>query len=167
LDHSWTCRCCGRSFTTLPMNYSFSAPRNWLALPEAERKARATLTDDLCTIGDNEYYVRGCLEIPVAESAEPLVWGVWVSVSKESFRFILDRWDAPIPDDEPARFGWLATWVNAYPEPGEISCSVYLRSSNLRPLIVLQPSDDPLAIDQRDGISLDRVKQFAADAGHD
>jgi hypothetical protein len=31
------------------MNYSFPAPRNWLALPEAERKARAFLTDDLCT----------------------------------------------------------------------------------------------------------------------
>lgn len=149
------------------MNYSFAAPHNWVALPEAEREARAILTDDLCTIGDNEFYVRGCLEIPVAGSPEPLVWGAWVSVSQDSFRFILDHWDAPNADDEPARFGWLATRVNDYPEPGEIRCSVYLRSNNLRPLIVLQPSDYPLAIDQRNGISLDRVKQFAADAGHD
>lgn len=148
------------------MGYGFTAPRNWLELPEAERATRAKLTDDLCTIDDSEYYVRGCLEVPVSDSSESLIWGVWVSVSKESFRYILAQWDAPIAEDEPPRFGWLSTWIDGYPEPLEIRCHVFLRPSNLRPRIVLEPTDYPLAVEQHRGITLDRVKELAAGAGH-
>ena len=165
MDHTWTCSCCGRTFDTLPMAYGITAPRNWFGLPEAERHSRARLTEDTCTIDDTEHYIRGCLEIPVSDSAEDLVLGVWVSVSEESLQYILDRWTADIPEDEPPRFGWLSTWLGGYPEPHEIRCHVFLRSGTLRPRIVLQPTDYPLAVEQHHGITLDRVKQFAV-AGH-
>jgi hypothetical protein len=148
------------------MDYAFAAPRNWFGLTEAERTTRARLTDDICTIDENEHYVRGCLEIPVADSSEDLIWGVWVSVSEESLRYILSEWNAQIAEDEPPRFGWLSTWISGYPEPHEIRCHVFIRSGNLRPLIVLQPTDYPLAIEQHQGITLERVKQIAAGAGH-
>jgi hypothetical protein len=166
VDHTWTCNCCGRIFETLPMDYGFAAPRNWFGLPEAVRATRAKLTDDVCTIDDTERYIRGCLEIPVSGSSESLVWGVWVSVSERSLRYILARWSSPISQDETPRFGWLSTWINGYPEPHEIRCHIFLRSGNLRPLIVLQPTEYPLAIEQHRGITLDRVKQIAAGAGH-
>src|SRR5262249_12728714 len=114
------------------MDYGFSAPRNWFALAEAERATRAKLSDDICIIDNTERYVRGCLEIPVRDSAEIFVWGVWVSVSEESLRYILAHWDSPIPEDEPPRFGWLCNWIDGYPEPHEIRCNVFLRSGNLR-----------------------------------
>jgi hypothetical protein len=148
------------------MDYGFAAPRNWFGLPEAERPTRAKLTDDICVIDETEHYIRGCVEIPVSDSSESLVRGVWVCVSRESFRYILDRWDSPIPEDEPPRFGWLSTWINGYPEPQGIRCHVFLRSGNLRPRIVLQPTDYPLAVEQHSGITMDRVKEIAAGAGH-
>jgi len=148
------------------MSYGFSAPRNWFGLSEADRSTRATLTEDVCVIDETEHYVRGCVEIPVSDSAESLVWGVWVSVSRESFRYILDRWNSPIPEDEPPRFGWLCTWIDGYPEPQEIRCHVFLQSGNLRPRIVLEPTDYPLAVEQHRGITLDRVKEIAAGDGH-
>ncbi|MBV8407967.1 MAG: DUF2199 domain-containing protein [Alphaproteobacteria bacterium] len=123
------------------MDYAVAAPRNWFGLPEAERAARSKLTQDTCVIDGAEYYVRGCVEIPLSDSSEPFVWGVWVSVSRESYRYILDRWDSPIPQDEPPRFGWLNTWISGYPEPHEIRCHVFLRSGNLRPRVVLQSTD--------------------------
>ena len=92
-------------FHALPMAYGFAAPRSWFGLPEAERATRATLTDDVCTIDDTERYIRGCLEIPVSGSSESLVWGVWVSVSEESLRYILARRVSPISQDEAPRFG--------------------------------------------------------------
>ena len=73
---------------------------------------------------------------------------------------------AEIAEDEPPRFGWLCTWLNGYSDPHEIRCQVFLRSGNLRPRIVLQPTDYPLAIEQHQGITLERVKQIAALAGH-
>lgn len=166
MDHTWTCRCCGKTFDTLPMDYGFTAPRNWFGLPEAERRTRATLTDDVCIIDETEHHVRGCLEIPVTDTSETLIWGVWVSVSKESYRYIVDRWTSPIPEDEPPRFGWLCTWINGYPEPHQIRCHVFLRSGNLRPRIVLESTDYPLAVEQHSGITLDRVKEIAARAVH-
>jgi hypothetical protein len=148
------------------MSYGFAAPRNWFGLSDAERSTRARLTEDVCVIDETEHYVRGCVEIPVSDSAESLVWGVWVSVSRESFRYIHDRWDSPIPEDEPPRFGWLCTWIDGYPETQEIRCHVFLQPGNLRPRIVLEPTDYPLAVEQHRGITLYRVKEIAAGDGH-
>jgi hypothetical protein len=161
VEFTWTCSCCGRSFDNLPMDYAFVAPRNWFGLTEAERASRAQLGSDLCTIDGREHYVRGCLEIPVIDSSESFVWGVWVSVSEESLRYILSKWQAQIPEDEPPRSGWLSSWISGYPEPSEIRCHVFIRSGNLRPRIVLQPTDYPLAVEQHNGMTLDRVKQIA------
>jgi hypothetical protein len=110
--------------------------------------------------------VRGCLEIPVHSSAQPLVWGVWVAISEDSLRRILDLWDEPEADKEPPRFGWLDTWIDGYPEPRKIRCHVHLRSGNLRPRIVLEPTDYALADEQTRGITLDRVKEIAARSRH-
>jgi hypothetical protein len=148
------------------MDFAVAAPRNWFALPEAERLSRAKLSADLCTIDDNEHYVRGCLEIPVLDSPEVFVFGVWVSVSSQSLRYILDHWNSPIDENDPPRFGWLANWITGYPEPHEIRCNVFLRSNNLRPRIVLEATDYPLAVEQHRGIKLERVKEIAAGAGH-
>jgi hypothetical protein len=162
MDYAWTCRCCDQRFGTLPMSYAIDAPGNWFGLPEAERETRAKLSADVCIIDGKEFYVRGCVEISVADCADNFVWGVWVSVSEESFRYIHERWDGPIDSDEPPRFGWLCTWIQGYPEPHEIRCRVFLRSGNLRPLIVLEPTDYPLAVEQQKGITLERVKEIAA-----
>jgi hypothetical protein len=166
VDLIWTCSCCGQRFNTLPMDYAFAAPRNWFGLTEAERTTRAKLTADFCTIDENEHYVRGCLEIPVSDSSESLIWGVWASVSEDSLHYILTRWNEQIAEDEPPRFGWLSTWISDYPEPHDIRCHIFIRSGNLRPRIVLQPTDYPLAIEQHRGITLERVKEIAAGAGH-
>ena len=166
MNYSWTCTCCGKSFDTLPMDYGFQGPDNWFALPVAERTVRTQHDSDRCVIDGKEFYVRGCIEIPVTDSPETFVFGVWVSVSEESFRHILDKWEAPITDDEPPRFGWLCNWIRGYPNPEEIRCHVHLRSGNLRPRIVLEPTDYPLAVEQRQGIALERIKRIAAEAGH-
>jgi hypothetical protein len=72
------------------------------------------------------------------------------------------QWSADIADEEPPRFGWLCTLVSGYPDPIDIRCHVHLRSGDLRPRIVLEPTDYPMAVDQRTGITFDRIKQIAA-----
>lgn len=166
MDHTWICACCGQSHDTLPMAYGPHPPDNWFAIPEAERDLLSFLTDDVCVIYDAEYYIRGCLEIPVTGSTQHFEWGVWVSVSRDSLIHMLDRWTAEIAEDEPPRFGWLTTWIKGYPEPHEIRCHVVLRSGALRPLIQLEPTDYPLAVEQHQGITLDRVKDIAATMLH-
>ncbi len=105
MERGWTCCCCGRAFDTRPINFAFYGPINWFGLPDSERPTRSNLTDDISIIDGVERCVRGWVEIPVSDSPESLVWGVWVSVSEESLKYILARWESPIPADEPPRFG--------------------------------------------------------------
>jgi hypothetical protein len=166
MDISWTCECCGTQFDTLPMSYGFPAPDNWFALSEAERDTRGELSEDICVIDGTERYVRGCIEIPVAGSEEPLVWGVWASVSEQSLHRIIELREAPVIENEPPRFGWLCNWIKGYPRPVAIKCHLHLRPGRLRPSIELEPTDYPLAVEQRNGITIERVKDFAMSRGH-
>ena len=166
MDYSWTCKCCGGHFETLPMYYSAVAPLNWFALPEAERETRADLDDDFCIIDNREFYVLGDIVIPVIDHPEPLVQALWISVSRESMIYLLDHWDSPANDDEPPRFGWLCNWLHGYPEPREIRCHVFRRPLPTRPRIVLEPTDYPLAVEQHQGITLERVQEIFALSAH-
>src|ERR1700692_1576615 len=109
MDHVWTCRCCGKQFNMLPLSFAPAAPDPWFAGPEAERSTRVQISSDQCVIDGKEFYIRGCLELPIPGHEERFVWGVWVSVSETSFERIAELWDAEIREHEPPFFGWLST----------------------------------------------------------
>lgn len=161
MDYAWTCRCCGKQYNTLPLDVAFKAPDYWFQIPEPERGQHGELGPDACVI-DDDLFVRGCLEIPIIGRDDRFVWGVWVSVSRESFARILELWRAEDLDDEPPKFGWLSNDISDYPETLNLKTNLFLRNRNRRPLIVLEPTDHPLAIEQRQGITLARVEEIAA-----
>ena len=78
------CSGCGQVHRGMPA-LDAAAPLNYYAVPEGEREARCQLDPDACVIDGTEYYVRGCLEIPVEGETEAFSWGVWVSLSEQSF----------------------------------------------------------------------------------
>ena len=162
MNHVWTCRCCGRQFNILPLSFASEAPDHWFQIPEAERGARAKLDSDVCIIDGNDIFVRGCLEIPISGHEEFFIWGVWVSVSKTSFERIVELWDAPVIENEPPKFGWLCNNVSVYPTTLSLKTHLHLRGGGKRPAIELEPTNHPLAIEQRQGISIKRVEEIVA-----
>jgi hypothetical protein len=162
MHYLWTCRCCGRQFDTLPLDFGCVAPDPWLQIPESERAERGKLNSDLCTIDNKHNFVRWCLEVPIIGHDDCFVWGVWVSVSDASFARILELWDAPIIENEPPKFGWLCNNISLYPSTLNLKCQVHLRAGSDRPSIELEPTNHPLAIEQRQGISLSRIEEIAA-----
>jgi hypothetical protein len=166
MDYAWTCGCCGKQYNTLPLAFAWQAPANWFAVPEAEQAQRVKMTDDVCIIDDRELCVRGCLDVPVHGLSEPFSYGVWVSVSRESFLRFHELWDAQVRNDEPPMFGWLCNTIPIYPETISLKTNLHLRNDGLRPAIELEPTDHPLAVEQRNGISLDRVQEIIAALSH-
>lgn len=162
MNHAWTCHCCGQRFDTLPLSFACAGPDHWFQLPEAERDARGRLGSDVCIIGETDIFVRGCIEIPIIGHNDSFVWGVWVSVSEASFERIQELWDASEVENEPTKFGWLCNSLPLYPETLGLKTAVHLRKGFQRPFIELEPTDHPLAVEQRNGISLARVEQIAA-----
>jgi hypothetical protein len=161
MDHVWTCRCCGKQFNSLPLDYAPLAPDPWLAIPEAEREKRARLNSDVCIIDGEEFYLRGCLEIPILSSSELFIWGVWVSLSRASFERVNELWNVDVNDNEPPFFGWLCNNLPVYPQTLGLKTNVHLRNNRRRPFVEVEPTDHLLAQEQRAGISFQRVEEIA------
>jgi hypothetical protein len=129
-------------------------------VPESEREARTFLTSDMCVIDDEHFFVRGCLEIPVHGSEEPFVWGVWVSLSEANFFRFQDLLDVELRSQHGPFFGWLSSPPRPYPDSLNLKTSVHLRDRGIRPQVVLEPTDHPLAVEQREGISQERIAEI-------
>jgi hypothetical protein len=161
MQHAWTCRCCGKQFNTIQLDMAFKAPDHWFQMPEDERERIGKLGDDICSI-ERDIFIRGVIEIPINGVNDHFRWGTWVSVSEESFKRVIELWRAPVIEDEAPKFGWLCNNISIYPETLHLKTHVHLRGNNKRPSIELEPTDHPLAIEQRQGISMARVEEIVA-----
>lgn len=157
----WRCGCCGEVHGELPMHYGAPAPALWFTIPEAERDDRAMLSSDMCLIDEEHGFIVGNLEIPVLDSDEHFSWDVWVSLSLPNFKRAFQLWEQPGRESEPPYFGWVSTSLPGYPETLHLKSHVHTREVGRRPRIELEPTDHPLAVEQRTGITLARVREIA------
>jgi hypothetical protein len=160
----FTCESCGERHAGLPRDFAFDAPKPWGALSPAERSS-AVLTSDVCEIGDDRF-VRACLEIPVLRSAGPLVYGVWVSLSARNYAEFVAHADELRRYRDGPYFGWFCNSIPGYPETALLKTNVHVRPPPLRPVVILEPTDHPLALDQRAGITQERFRSIAFQLMH-
>jgi len=142
----------------LPMCLGAAAPAAWYGLPEAERATRAVLNADQCIIDDAYFFVLGRIVLPVADNPEPFEWLAWVSVSRDSFDKMGAAWDSAGRERQPPYFGWLQSDLPYDVPTLDMKTSVQTMPVGERPLIALEPTDHPLAVEQRDGITMARVR---------
>ncbi|MBO2458344.1 DUF2199 domain-containing protein [Actinomadura violacea] len=153
------CSGCGQHHDELPMNFSAPAPDLWS--PLLAEDPESYLTSDLCVIKGQAFFVHGLVEIPVTDTGETFSWGVWVSLSRDNFDRTVILWETPGRESEPAYFGWLSTSLPLYsPATGDLKTNLHTRPIGERPFIELEPTDHPLAVEQRTGITRARVQQI-------
>lgn len=153
---SFRCRNCSKLHEGIPA-FVWDYPLQYLQVPEGERPHRCSLTSDTCVIDDDAFFVRGCLEIPVIGEEQTFSWGVWTSLSEKNFRHFLELFAEPKRSQHGPFFGWLCSHIWLYPDTVNLKTMVHLRDGGIRPFIELEPTDHPLAVEQRSGITLDRV----------
>ena len=166
MSEGFHCRTCGQYHPGLPMDFGANAPVAYDSIPMSEREARCELTPDFCKIDDKEFYIRGCLEIPVVDGPRPFVWGVWASLSEKSYKRMGEIWQTPGRESAPPFFGWLFTSLPLYPDTLLLKTHVHTRPVGQRPFIELEPTDHPLAVEQRQGITMARVQEIAEELLH-
>jgi hypothetical protein len=151
------CSCCGQRHDELPFSYGAVAPAYW-----QEGVADSVLSDDQCVIGGQHYFVRARLVLPVREAGCEFEWGVWISLSRTNFVRMAELWADPARVGEPPYFGWLSTELPVY-EPTTLNLKTMVHSQpvGVRPTVELEPTDHPLAVEQRTGISMARVRDIA------
>ncbi len=156
---------CGEWHDQLPLGFHVAAPAVWT--PELERDGDSWLEAELCVIHGEHFFIRGLVHIPVVDAEHDFEWGVWTSLSRDNFVRTLEIWDREGREAEEPMFGWLAVDLPTY-EPSTLSLKtmVHTRPLGLRPRVVLDPTDHPLAVEQREGITLARVQAIAEQLLH-
>jgi hypothetical protein len=150
----YTCSICGKTHDELP-DIGADKPDHYWGVPEQERDKRVVLTSDTCVIDDESFFIRSVIEIPIHDSPERFGFGVWVSQKKENFITYQNNFSS---DQIGPFFGWLCTNIRYYQEQtSSLKTRVHFKGDNLRPYIELEPTEHPLAVDQRNGISLKRA----------
>ncbi|MCA9804676.1 MAG: DUF2199 domain-containing protein [Cyanobacteria bacterium HKST-UBA02] len=130
-------------------------PAHYEDIPESERQERAILTSDTCIIEGRDHFIRGVIEIRVHDYPESFGFGAWVSLKKENFDNYLEHPDSA---EIGPYFGWLCTHIGYYkPETLGLKTMVHFKGNNERPSIELEPTDHPLAIHQKQGLTLEKA----------
>jgi hypothetical protein len=150
---SFRCSVCGEH-ADLP-HVGMEKPEHWFDVPEHERASRVQLTSDTCVIDNDDFFVRGVIQIHVHDYPENFGIGVWVSQKRENFYKYLENYKS---DEIGPFFGWLCSRIGFYKEDTLLlKTMVYFHGDNLRPSIVLEETEHPMALDQKNGISLGRA----------
>lgn len=159
---AYRCSSCGKDHDDLP-DIGADKPDPWFDLPEDERAVRAKLTADTCIIDDEHCFIRGVLLLPVHDASRPFGFGVWVSQKRENLRKYVDNPDSA---DIGPFFGWLSTRIAFYEQDTFLlKTMAHFRGKGLRPAIELEPTAHPLAVDQRDGITLEKAWRIVHSVG--
>ncbi|MEQ0562047.1 DUF2199 domain-containing protein [Amycolatopsis sp. NEAU-NG30] len=159
-DLGYTCTCCGERHDELPFAYGAPAPAFWN--DSLAGTPGNVLEPERCVLGGTHFFLRGRLVLPVLDAGDDFEWGVWVSVSRENFLRAEELWDDPARVSEPPYFGWLATELPGYePATLNLKTNLHTRPPGERPLVEVEPTGHPLAVEQREGITLVRVQAVA------
>lgn len=147
-------------------SFAFNAPDPWLSQSD-EVKEQGRIGDDLCFYVDEDgthYFARTIIQIPIQDVSEPFMWGVWVSLSQESYEHYFETWDAL--DVERGYFGWLCNALPYYASTYSMAVNVHPQADGARPCLRLHKTDHELYYDQVNGISIEKAQNIAEIARH-
>lgn len=164
-DPGFHCTCCGQRHDGLPLSYGSIAPAYWH--DGLAGRPGCVLGGEQCVIDGEHFFLRARLVLPMLDSAEEFDWGVWVSLNAANFARVEELWTNPQRINEPPYFGWLSTELPVYqPTTLNLKTMVHSQAVGARPTVELEPTDHPLAAEQRTGITRARVQAFAESVLH-
>jgi len=155
--YRFKCATCNEWDEGIP-GWGWNYPPHYHVIPSAERDKRCFLTTDLCVVDDEAFYICGCLEFPVVESTDIMSLRVWVSLSEKNFLEFQKLIGVPQRSSYGPYFGWLCVPIPTYPDTMHLKTKVHIRDKGIRPYVELEPTDHPLAVEQREGVSAERIQ---------
>jgi len=155
------CASCGEWHEGLP-GWAYPFPMPYFDIPEAEREQRGYLTSDFCVVDDGRFFVRGCLDLPVAGHSDVVVVGVWAEIDEESFFEYQDLQDVAMRSTFGPYEGRLSAAIPTYGDTEGIAVTIRVNDNATRPTIIIEDLDHDLGRDQRDGLAIERVQAIYA-----
>jgi hypothetical protein len=132
------------------------------ALSAADRDVRAVVSNGLCILDDERYFIRCVMTVPVIDCDDTIEYGPWVEVESHDFgRYALHFNGGGHP-------GWVAAegyLANAFPVNGHttlgLNCMVRVaRDKSQRPNVEILDHTHALHGEQLNGVPLPRALEI-------
>ncbi len=159
-SNNFVCRICGERHI-LSLSYSVKAPVAAASVPPNNQQQRVVITAEQCVIDGKDFYLRGRIPIPIHGFEQPFIGGVWAEISPKNFLRTVELWNTSGRETQPAFPGFLNSEIPLYGNTIDLEVDVHTQVVGRRPHFLISNPDHPLAIEQRDGISLSRVEEIA------
>ena len=167
IEPGFVCRTCGQSHEEVPLSFAADFPDMYANMSESDRGARALIASDQCIVDEALFFIRGCLEIPLLDSSEVFIWGLWVLVKEEVFNEISESWEEEGRETRRGPFkARLANSLSVYPETLNLKLRIVIQPVGTRPLFILEEEEHPLAVAQQHGISRLEAMELSATLLH-
>jgi hypothetical protein len=161
MPDTWTCSRCGQIHMNVPFSFAADFPDNYANMSADERNNRAHISSDQCIIDESEFWIRGCLEIPILGQEEPFIWGLWANLFEEDFDIISDHWETSNRENLIGPFnGRLGNSLSLYTNTGNLKLAIKIQPLGSRPLFFVS-EPHPLATEQEHGISIETARSYA------
>ncbi len=165
LPFSFKCSKCDKIHEGIP-SFNFAAPLHYYAINKEERSERTFLTSDTCVIDDDAFYGKGFFEIPINGLEEVLSFSAWVSLSEANFLIFQDLWEISDASLQKPMFGWFSSDIYGFGDCINLKTNLVFQDNNNRPIIDFEPTDHPLSIAVRKGVSKDKMIEIVEHCIH-
>jgi hypothetical protein len=161
-ESSYICRTCGNRHDEVPLSFAADFPDPYANLSRDDRENRAVISSDQCIIDQEQFYLRGCIELPIIDSNDIFLWGVWARVHETDFDQIHDFWEKAGRENVIGPFkGRLANSLSIYADTLNLKLKIEIQPLGQRPLFVLEAPKHPLAEEQRLGLDAAKAREYA------
>lgn len=161
------CGSCGEWHDGIPMSYASEAPARFYEIPAVEEEARVDRTSDQFVLDGSEFFVLARIQIPIVDSTDQFTWSVWVCLTGKDFLRASEVWTTLGRESEPPYSGSVGSVLPYYPNTLGLKGQLFTRPVGERFVLLLEPSEHPLALEQRSGIVMARIQDFAERTLHD
>jgi len=125
------------------------------------------LDEDFCCIDRESFFVRSVLIFPVKCVSDTFEWGTWSSLSKENFERYLRSFEDFDQSKLGPMFSWFCSRLPGYGMTGSLRTQLVPQDNRQRPLVEFYPDEThQIAIDQREGITIDKAIELARPVLH-
>jgi len=167
----WICPSCGEPHQGL-FDLAARHPVQWPHGEEYEPNAALRmdgdfLSEDFCVLRGEHFFVRSLLLLPIIGAEKPFGFGVWGTLSRVNFELYVDTFDGGVQGHLGPWFSWFSNELRSHPDTVNLKAQMHPRNGRQRPYLQIMTEDHPLAREQRDGITFDRVLDLYALYDHD
>ena len=163
MDHpAWSCSHCGEIHSGSPFSFAADYPDPYTNLSRDQREARSVISSDQCIIDQDQFYIRGCFEIPIRKSSEVFMYGAWVRVYEHVFDEIEDFWEVEGRESRIGPYkGRLVNKLKIYRDTLNLRIEIRIQKVGMRPLFFSEDGHHRLTVDQIFGITLQQAREYS------